>query len=198
MKIAGVGAVCAVLVLAGCGSSSSSSNLSFSELEATGNNLLARTEPEFFENYTPLNQLPRSGSADYEGIVTIADPNFAISSPALVGQGSGSLNFRSETFAGSASNFFTTDSEQRLAGALDLSGELDRTVDLESDYSIVGDMTGTLSGPGGDIVVDIPFQADSYRTSDQFLFGIGRGTITVGNTGPLTADAGYLFDRTDD
>lgn len=167
-------------VCIGCGGSGGGP--STSPLEET-TNATNRMVSDFTPiQYTDLNTLPTSGTANYQGYISAQLSNTSDDiTDALRGELSVSVDFGSaDIVSGTAQNFLDQDGAQ-LSGTLSLSdGVLDRTGDPVSDATFTFEATGDLTDSNGRILmVETAFEGDFLETNHTGIGGDLAGRVTV-------------------
>lgn len=191
-KTFGLALAGAALALSSCGSTTDTAALlSFAETLALGDAIDADWGAE---PYSDPATLPRSGSATYDGAMTLAtfDDGGAIVPPfslAIIGETQLTADFSGSAISGNARNFVDVD-DNRYDGTLAVTdGLIDRDADLAAEftfdalldgtltnsgeyYDFVGIIDGDFVGPNHEAVIGIATGDILSSTGDAFLIGV--------------------------
>ena len=115
------------------------------------------------------------GTVNYSGAIG-ADDNFG---GRIIGDLTLAVRFSENSFSGQATNF-QDNTNLRYEGSLTVSdGFIDRTADIENEYTFIADIDGVLTSNDGSILVDAAFLGDFTGSSQQGMIGILDGTAII-------------------
>jgi hypothetical protein len=197
MRAALVAPLCLGL-LAGCGGGGDEGDEdrpSRSEMLTLARNLGEASEEL---DYTDPESLPTTGSAEYDGIMSIETGGSSGAPSRMVGELGLEVNFgRDGNFlSGEAENFVGSNGKE-LDGSLEISaGGLDRDVDPDSDVpTYVGSIEGTLENPNGaEYRMSGSLEGDFRGEEPDYAVGTVDG-ILRGPDGNGTFDGDFVAER---
>ena len=172
------------MALTACGGTSTP--LSFAEIDKEG---LALSREIFETTYTDPSTLPTTGHAVYDGYMaaTIAD-QYTVA---------GDLEMRANfanggSFSGSVTNIVGED-ESAYNGQLTLSnGAIDSGANPDTEWTYGMDMTGTLSGDQGSVVVNAGLLGDFSGTKHEYVDGAVVGSVEIDGQVQQITDGGFV------
>ena len=141
-------------------------------------------------DFTDLSSLPTEGTAQFAGVfglgisVTGSDEfgtfveTIDVNDVIIAGEMSLDFDLDSNALSGDVSNLQYVEDGEEITGSLAVSANLDRTVDLEDDFGIVGGLSGDLSDTEGDFSIEMELVADLYGENAEAISGEGFGLAT--------------------
>ena len=126
-------------------------------------------------SYTDPSTLPITGSANYEGVMTMGSGG---AMPEMAGELTLDMNFADSSLSGGASNFVTEDGEE-MTGSLDVaSGRILTEIDVSEDYTYGALLTSQLEDEaGGDYDFAGGLAGDFLGEDHSHAEGIVEGTV---------------------
>ena len=140
-----------------------------------------------------LGAMAFSGSAIPPDFDNLVQNSYAISDMTL------SVDLAENEIVGTASNFIRLADERVLAGELTLTATLGRNFDVEDDFALIGDITGTLESSDGPVgAVEMEALGDFYGDGGEAIFGLSSGTAAFSETASSAdVSATFLLRRSD-
>lgn len=145
--------------------------------------------------YTDPAALPASGTVRYTGYVGGDIVTSGIITNSVIGNVSLDANFTTNAISGLASGFVDV-AEQTYSGSLLINnGDIDRTIDIMTQYTLVADMNGTLTGSDGTVyVVTSLIQGDFVGTNAGAIDAVVGGSV-LSNGISSTIDGGLIAQQ---
>jgi len=141
-------------------------------------------------NFTDPASLPETGSTRYDGIIALV-----VDTSVLGGDVSITANWRDDSVSGQATNFLDEENSA-LSGSLAITnGTIDRTADVDIDFTVVADVDGTLRGGGNNYDFDMTYLADFYGTNQAAIGGITVGQVVVNDARVEDVDGYMVAER---
>ena len=205
MKIITLSASVATLtLLAACGGGATVDN-GFADIATRAGVLNDRWGAQIEDgDYSPLAAIPTTGSAAFSGSVLYAvdrPEGYFITAPEFADLASDidlDVNFVTDAVTGSLTNFAINNEDEGsevLTGSVAITASLDRTVDIETDYSIAGSIAGTLrSSEVGDLEVDGEILADMIGRNRGATAGFVLGSATS-SEGSISVQGEFIAAR---
>lgn len=169
----------------------------FDELEARSDGLLNEVEDL---SYTDPSTLPTTGAATYDGVVGLnfeAMPDRTLQGYDMAGELEMTVNFAGagDQITGSADNFVGLGGEE-FSGALIIDdGRIDRSADLEAEYTYGAEMAGELTAEDGTgWTVDTALDGDFAGRDHSHAFGDVTGSACAASA-CTEVNGGFVAER---
>lgn len=152
------------------------------------------TENINFADTTNLSDLSPQGEARYDGVLTVST-NIDGSMVQLMGAMNVDVSFQSNSISGSVLQIVDS-SNQVYQGQLLLdSGKIDRTADLNTDFSLTAELEGTLfSSQAGNLHIEGWIFGDFYSDETDILGIVEGSSISDGLSTNIEAGAFVLSE----
>lgn len=180
-----------VLALAACGSSGSSTGVSFDEYVSEALDLDDDIAGLPFDEPAGL---PTTGNASYDGVIGAIVGAGTIDEVSVAGDLELTVQFAQNSITGNVTDI-VDEFDGRYAGTLNITdGIIDRDVDLVTDFTFVADMSGNLTNPaGGPVSVDALLRGDFFG-SGQYIAGEVSGNLRT-DLGTTFIDGDFLAEE---
>lgn len=171
------------LVSACGGSSGVTGGGTYSDREADALSLYSELETLGFSDPASLPFTP--GTVTYVGALGVAEPFGG----AVVGDLEVGVRFADSTLSGTVDNFIDNFNESYSGSLAITNGSIDRTTDLNTQYTFVADVDGVLYANGSSTLVNALMLGDFTGASQEGMIGILSGSATTPGIGTLALDS---------
>ncbi|SMX24682.1 hypothetical protein [Boseongicola aestuarii] len=163
----------ASILLAGCGGGTTA----YEAFDNQGQSISDRANLLYLEEgYTDPSTLPASTTATFEGVIAIATLDESLE---VLGDLELIADFNGPGgVAGSATNF-VDETSNPYTGTLTISnGAIDRTADINTEFTYSARIDGPLTGASDTYVFDGFLDGDFIGNEYDYAFGFAEGTVT--------------------
>ena len=179
-----VASIC-LISLAGCQAGGAADRPTYDALFSEFNTIDSQIDRRNIAAMTDPSTLPTTGGASYTGVLGVNLPASA-GDTSLIGDMAMTANFGNSSISGGVDNFVDT-GEQQYDGNLTITnGTIFRGADLNSQFTFVADLEGTLANQtGGLFTFNMDLLGDFYAgsTSDNTAFVAGEMNGSVDTPG---------------